>query len=197
MNINPLIGTGLIAFASKDMIEKLLGPTCDYLGNEVKSFVEKRSKNIGSIFNKASRKIGDKINEPGEVDPRVLRNIIDEGSFCEEDLTQEYYAGLLASSRQKINEKNEDTIPFLNLIKCMSSNQIALHYFIYYPIIKELKNMKINLFQEPELHKLSVEFTILSIIELFPNLKDLGTTISNECTLGLKEKLFNILDKVK
>lgn len=187
MDLISMVGAGLLTFASKDMIAKLLGPTCDYLGEEVRNLVEKRCKNIGSIFNKAAKKLGNEIDKPGEISPRILKQIIDEGSFCEDNLTQEYYAGLLASSRKE--DKNiEDSIPYIKLIERMSSNQIALHYFVYYPIIKELSRLKINLFQSEELQKIKTNFSIVSVLELFDK-DNFSTIISNECTLALKEGL--------
>ena len=185
-----MIGAGLIAFASKDMIKKLLGPTFDYLGEEIKNLVEKRCKNIGAIFSKATYKIGTNIEEPGEVSPRVLKQIIDEGSFCEDNLTQEYYAGLLAFSRKGINENNEDSIPFFKLVERMSSNQISLHYFIYYTLIKNLVNLKINVFQSQELQNLKIGFSIISILEIFGE-ENLSSKLSDECTLAMKESLLS------
>jgi len=94
-----LIGAGLTAFASKEILTKLLGQTADYIGGEIKNLVEKCNVNIGDIFIKAYRKLGTRVEEPGTVNPRVLKSVFDEGRFCEDDLVKEYFAGVLASSR--------------------------------------------------------------------------------------------------
>ena len=50
------IGTGLAIIGSKDLLTKLLGPTADYVGGEVKNFVDKCNINLDSIFNKTYKK---------------------------------------------------------------------------------------------------------------------------------------------
>ena len=82
-----IISTG--ALASKDTINKLLGPTADYLGELLQGQVQKRAENIGRIFTKAAKKLGSKIDEPGQVHPKLLKGLILDGSFCEDELTAE------------------------------------------------------------------------------------------------------------
>lgn len=50
------------------------------------------------IFENADRQLSD---EPvdGRVSPRVLRKVLQEGSFIEDELAAEYLGGVLASSR--------------------------------------------------------------------------------------------------
>jgi hypothetical protein len=88
MNIDPetakvAIGGGLAVLGSKDLLLKILGPSADYVGGEVKNFVEKCNINLDGIFSRAARKLGDRIDEPGSVSPRVLKDIMDEGRFCD------------------------------------------------------------------------------------------------------------------
>ncbi|WP_312590261.1 hypothetical protein [Vibrio cholerae] len=48
-------GAAIAAYLSKDGISKLLGPTADYLGGEMKSLVEKSQNNLVSVFKKAEK----------------------------------------------------------------------------------------------------------------------------------------------
>jgi hypothetical protein len=67
-----IIGTGLAVLASKDVLNKLLGPTADYVGGEMKGLVEKCNVNIGSILARAVKRLGTRLDEPGQVSPRIL-----------------------------------------------------------------------------------------------------------------------------
>jgi len=112
-------GTELIIRCSAEILQKLLGPTADYLGGEIKSYTEKglnyvrgRSEkggkgeiksytekgleNITIIFKAAIKKLGSKIETDGQVPPRILKEILDEGYFCEDELASEYFGGVLA-----------------------------------------------------------------------------------------------------
>ena len=94
------VGLGAVAaYLGKDGIQKLLGPTADYLGQGLRDFTEKRVQTSGQIFQIAESKLGTKLDTPGEVPPKVLKAVLDEGSFSNDSLAVEYLGGILASSR--------------------------------------------------------------------------------------------------
>lgn len=125
------IGLGAIgAYLGKDGIEKILGPTAEYLGNGLRDLAQKRIENVGRIFQKAERKLGDKIDSPGEVPPRVLKTILDEGSFCDDELASEYFGGILASSRTE-SGRDDRGARISKILDGLSSYQIRAHYLIY------------------------------------------------------------------
>lgn len=127
-------GTGLTvlgtAMGGAKLVEKLLGPTADYVGVGLKNWSEKRVHNAQRIFEKATEKLGDKINEPGSVPPRVLKEVLDEGSYCDDELTTEYFGGVLASSRTGIS-RDDRAASYLKLTSELSAYQIRLHYISY------------------------------------------------------------------
>ncbi len=116
--------------ASREALNKLLGPTAEYFGESTKELVQKSVQNIGRIFSIAWEKLGNKVNEKGKVNSRVLKNIWDEGKFVEDVFAAEYFGGLLASSRSADNQ-DDTALPYINMIKNMSSNQLYLHFIIY------------------------------------------------------------------
>lgn len=118
------------AIVSHKTIERILGPTADYLGTELQSWVEKRRENVTRIFNKADKLLGDKGDKDGAVPPRVLRQIVEEGSYCEEDLTADYFAGVLASSRTEVS-RDDRGAAFAHLISRLTSYEIRAHYILY------------------------------------------------------------------
>lgn len=127
-------GTGLTilgsAIGGAKVIEKVLGPTADYVGGGLKNWTEKRVQNAGRIFENAAKKLGEKIEEPGSVPPRVLKEILNEGSYCDDELTAEYFGGVLASSRTGTNRDDRAT-SYLKLTSELSAYQIRFHYVSY------------------------------------------------------------------
>ncbi len=96
-----VIGASAVAaYLGKDGLNKLLGPTADYLGQEVRGFVEKCNINLDSVFRRALRKLGHRAELPGQVSPRVLKRVITDAPFCDDPVVQEYFAGMLASARE-------------------------------------------------------------------------------------------------
>lgn len=102
------VGTALAILgsvtASKELLLRVLGPTADYFGEQLVDLVEKlnprRRETLAKILARArtiNEGQGDDVE--GEVPPRVFRNIIDEGTFVDDDLAAEYLGGLLASSK--------------------------------------------------------------------------------------------------
>lgn len=146
-----IISTAAAIIYSKDLLKKILGPSADYIGGEIKGLVEKCNINLNNIFSNAKQKLGDRINDNGQVSPRVLKNIIDDGKFCENEILTEYYGGVLASAKTSI-DRDDRAISILNLIKSMSVYQLRLHYVFYYSVFNLFKDNPINLGTEPDIH---------------------------------------------
>lgn len=125
------VGLGAIgAYLGKDGIQKLLGPTADYLGQGLRDFTQKRVETIGQIFQKAESKLGNKIDAPGEVPPKVLKAILDEGSFSNDGLAVEYLGGILASSRTE-HGRDDRGARMAKIVDSLSTYQLRTHYLVY------------------------------------------------------------------
>ena len=133
------IGVGAIAaYLSKDGISKLLGPTADYLGAEVKQLNEKRVCNLKKIFENAQKKSELKNDENLSVSPKVLKTIINEASYSDELISTEYFGGVLASSRTKAL-RDDRGARVAKIIDNLSSYQIRAHYIIYCNLVNIFK----------------------------------------------------------
>ncbi len=134
------VGTGLTvlgsALGSVKIIEKILGPTADYLGQGIRDWTQKSVNNVGVVFKKAANKLGERIDQPGTVPPRVLKGILQEAPFCDDELSAEYFGGILASSRSLVPRDDRATA-LISLISRMTTYQIHSH-FIFYSIFKTL-----------------------------------------------------------
>jgi hypothetical protein len=149
------IGTGLAIIGGKDLLFKILGLTADYVGNETKNLVEKSCKNIKLIFIRAVNVLGSKIDSPGQVSPRILKRIFDDGAFCEDELTLEYFGGVLASSRNN-NSRDDRGLTFVSLLESMSSYQIRTHYIFHTILRKKYAGVDINFEDNRWIQKMQV-----------------------------------------
>lgn len=134
------VSTGLTilggAIGSAKVVEKILGPTSEYLGDGLKNWTERRVKNVGRIFENAQKRLGGKINENGTVPPKVLKAILDNGSFCDDELAAEYFGGVLASSRTEIS-RDDRGASITALVGRLTTYQIRSHY-LFYSVVKEI-----------------------------------------------------------
>lgn len=122
--------TAIGAYLGKDGVEKLLGPTAEYLGEGIKEFTKKRAETIVKIFQKAESKLGNKLDAPGEVPPKILKKVLDEGSFATSELEIEYLGGILASSRTD-SGRDDRGARIAKLVDSLSTYQLRTHYLIY------------------------------------------------------------------
>lgn len=160
------VGSGLALLGSAKLIEKLLGPTCEYLGQNIQQLTKKMHDNIAKIFTNAESKLGDRINQEGRVPPKVLKSIIDNGAWCEEELQCEYFGGVLASSRSSISR--DDRGAYLsNLVSELSSYQIRMHYLIYSEIHKLFSGKELNVCEHAIRNKLEIFIPLGTYIESF------------------------------
>ena len=125
------VGLGAVgAYLGKDGIQKLLGPTADYLGQGLRDFTQKRMETIGRVFQSAEAKLGERLETPGEVPPKVLKAVLDEGSFSNDDLAIEYLGGILASSRTE-QGRDDRGARIAKELDALSTYQLRTHYLIY------------------------------------------------------------------
>lgn len=124
------------SIGSAKIIEKVLGPTADYLGNGLKDFTQRRVDNVARIFKLASKFLGDSPPEGDSVHPRVLRDVLDNGSYTDDELVASYYGGILASSRSGVSRDDRGTA-FTALVGRLTTYQLRAHY-IFYRAINEL-----------------------------------------------------------
>lgn len=135
------IGTGLALFGTAKIVERILGPTAEYLGGSVEAWSRKRIENMRRIFGHAERKLGTGIEQPGQVSPRVLRILLDDGSFTDDALAAEYFGGVLASSRTGVPRDDRGAAQ-AGLLGRLSAYQIRTHYLVYSSLVSLFQGTK-------------------------------------------------------
>ena len=134
------VGIGAIAaYLGKDGVQKILGPTADYLGEELKAFTQLRINSVGKIFSNAEKKLGPRLDSPGQVPLKVLKSVINEGSYSEDPVMLEYFGGVLASSRTEIG-RDDRGARIIRTLDNLSAYQIRTHYLIYSTIAHLFSN---------------------------------------------------------
>jgi len=126
-------GTGLTilgtAIGSAKLAEKVLGPTADLAGTGLKEWTERRIATVKKIFERAGDLQGDK-PIAGSVPPRVLRDVLNEGSLRDDELAVSYYGGILASSKTGVSRDDRGAY-FTGLIDRLTSYQLRGHFVLY------------------------------------------------------------------
>jgi hypothetical protein len=134
---------------------KLLGPTAEIIGVDLKQLYEKGKDKI--VAN-AIRKTKD-IESAGQTNLRVSRDVFWNGSFTDESICAEYFGGILAASRS-VDGKDDTGVFYVDIIKSLSSGQLKVHYILYRILNKILLNDEtkkdLNPGQESELQQLRV-----------------------------------------
>jgi hypothetical protein len=178
------------AATGAEIVKKILGPTADYLGVGLKNWTEKRVNNVGRIVNKAQQKLGSRIDDPGSVPPKVLKAILDDGSFCEDTIGTEYFGGVLASSRTE-NSRDDRAVTYLSLIGRLSTYQIRTHYLLYQLLKITLRDEYSNQMSHQVVTELYIPESVYDEAMDFSESEDKGV-ITDHSLVGLsKEALIN------
>jgi hypothetical protein len=148
---------------SEPLAEKLLGPTFEYLGTGGANLIQKSFENVSRVLQTAVKKSGDRLDNPGQVPPRVLKSIIDEAAYNEDRLAADYYGGVLASSRSGVNRDDRGVV-FSKLISNLSTYQIRAHYISYTVFFNLANGTSKNIAIDTELNTFNIAMSMQSFI---------------------------------
>jgi len=176
------VASGVGAYMAGDGVTKLLGPTMEYLGGNLKEFVEKRHKNFDTIVGRAINLLGKDADTKGAVPPRVLKEIIEEGTYSEDQEVLEYYGGVLASSRSH-DGRDDRGVRFAKIVSNLTSYQVRAHYILYKAANAVLANKVTSLAGPDTRQKCGVFIPIQQFGDAMglaeDEMKDFGTYLSH------------------
>ena len=122
--------TGGLAFAT-GAARRLLGPLADAIGRDLAARYEYRAANAERIVELVLEKLGEeRLAQRGSVHPRLMQAVLDDGSWCDDALMQEYLAGILAAGRTAENPDDRGVM-WAKLVMRLSAFQIRTHYVLY------------------------------------------------------------------
>lgn len=131
--MDPLMtGAGAAARAvggeSGKLLSRVLGPSADVIGEWLRGKTEYRLNNIDRIVRKAHQKA--EVGDRGEVPPRVAHQILNDGSFCDDELMAEYLGGVLAGSKTP-SGRDDRGVAWSDFVNGMSTLEVRAHFLLY------------------------------------------------------------------
>jgi len=126
---------GAAAVFSMKMLYDVCGPTAKYLGGKFANYTEIGVHNLERIFKNAAKQLQAQNTTEGQVPPRVLKEILSEGYFCEDELQAMYLGGVLASSKGPVS-RDDRAIAYCSLVSSLSSYQLRTHCILYSTILR-------------------------------------------------------------
>lgn len=99
----------------------------DLVRDQIKYF---RAKNLLSIQKKLQKSIGEMSNDQGYTSPKLLKVLIEDATWEEDDVVQSLWAGLVAGEI-KSGSGSDDAVIYTEHLKSMSSYEARLINLIY------------------------------------------------------------------
>lgn len=128
-----MVGTDLVTLVAPSALAyKVLSPSADLFGKELEGWTERRLHNLRNITATLEHKYGvdEVIEGPAQIAPRLLRGLLDEGSYIEDEVGSEYFGGVLAGSRSE-DGGDDNGVPLMEVMNGLSSLQLRAHYVLY------------------------------------------------------------------
>ena len=103
------------------LAHRVLGDTADYLGVGLENWTERRAENVQKILKRADERLTDEGREKGAVPPRVVKGVLEDGSFADDPLVQSYFgesSGLPIGERTRRSRRGAHRIGGSTLNVC-------------------------------------------------------------------------------
>ena len=157
------------AILLQDSINRILGPTSDYLGDSLRTFVENPKNSqvaikIANTLSVAKKRLGNKIHEPGQIPLRIARTILSEAAYSESDIAVEYFGGVLASSRTR-DGRDDRGVMIAKIVTSLSTYQLRAHYLIYSTISGLYSNSRLSFGNSFDKQLMTIRFSHKRFIE--------------------------------
>tara|TARA_B100001094_G_C18195576_1_gene810570 strand:+ start:2581 stop:3366 length:786 start_codon:yes stop_codon:yes gene_type:complete len=121
-----------------EMIAQILGSSAVYFNQDLSP---QRLENVNRILLKTQEKFLECTKQKGQIPPKMVRSLINEGSFADDKVAIDYFAGILASSRNKIG-RDDRGISMAKLVDNLSCYQLRSHFLIYSTIRSKFKDKR-------------------------------------------------------
>lgn len=135
---------GVAAAVGAKLLYDVCGPTAKYLGGELASYSEVGVCNLKRVFENAARRLQELGKIDGQVPPRVLKEVLAESYYCEDETQACYLGGVLASSKGPVS-RDDRAAAYCSLISSLSTYQLRTHFILYSALIHakqaDLKNI--------------------------------------------------------
>lgn len=90
----------------------------------------RRRANAERTVRKMVKKLGERVEGPGEIPPRVVKAALEDGSWCDAEIMSEYFGGILAASATTDRRSDRGT-SWAALVSGLASYDVHMHYLVY------------------------------------------------------------------
>ena len=111
------------------LLTRMLGPAADEIGQALGRWTSYRVGNVKRIAERADQK-SRRFNREGISNPRVANVLLEAGSYCDDELMDDYLGGVLAGSKTPTG-RDDRAVTWSALITRVSSFQVRAHYLLY------------------------------------------------------------------
>lgn len=130
-----ITGGGLATALGAKLLYDVCGPTAKYIGGQLASSTKAGIGNLQRIFSIAANRARELGKFEGQLPPRLLKNVLEDGYFCEDEIEALYLGGVLASAKGPIS-RDDRSVAYCSLLSSLSTYQIRTHYILYSCILK-------------------------------------------------------------
>ena len=106
------------------------GPSLQAVGKAFGDWTDLRVRNLLRLGERVEKRAVASPGESSHVSPRLLHKVLEDGSWIEDDVAQEYLAGILVGSRTH-DGADEDGVFMAHMVSNMTAAQLRLHHAFY------------------------------------------------------------------
>lgn len=125
-----VVGKALSKKETEGLVSRLIGPALDVWGGQLAKWADQRKTNVDQIMEKAAGKLDGGIDTEGSVPGRIAGKLLEDGSWCDDMIMQEYLAGVLAGSRTP-DGADDRGVYWTDLVSRLASMQVRTHFVLY------------------------------------------------------------------
>lgn len=113
----------------RNLLARVLGPSADAVGEILRRYTEYQLRNVARILECADAKSRSE-HRDSIVNLRVAHVLLEDGSYCHDELMASYLGGLLAGSRTP-QGRDDRAVAWSKVTTGLSSLQLRAHYLLY------------------------------------------------------------------
>jgi hypothetical protein len=187
--------TGKIA---RGLLIRVLGPAADAIDEALGRYTPYRVRNVGGIIERADAKSRDSVESRKVVNPRVAHVLLEDGSYCDDDLTLDYLGGVLAGSRTP-HGQDDRAVAWSHVVTSLSTLEVRAHYLLYREWAARLQGLaELNLGISADRYRATMDVDLSEFLPLLvqgievPVQDALGHAIPGLIRVGLLENEYYI-----
>lgn len=184
-NPQEIIEISGISSGATAVLYQLLSPSAKVFGERIGGLSEVACDNIESVLRKVANKISD--DSVGTIPLRVGKSILQEVPYSDNEITQEYFAGVLATSKTQDNIDDRG-VYFNDLVSKLSSYQLRAHFIFYSLVNEKFLNSDLNVQVGKQANDMGIVMSSNEFLDTMNVSESMSETISGHIFSGLSKE---------